>query len=138
MTSGATQQKTVEFLEANKFFGLDRSNVFVFSQLEIPSFTVDGKLILNGKGSIAQNPDGNGGLYQALKERGVLEDMEQRGIEHIHVYCVDNVLVKVANPTFIGFCIEQNVQAGALVVPKSHPHEKVLFFSFFFSLRNIY
>ncbi|EGD82677.1 UDP-n-acteylglucosamine pyrophosphorylase [Salpingoeca rosetta] len=125
MTSGATMEKTANFFKSNDYFGVKESDVFIFSQFQVPSLTKDGKLILNGKGSIARNPDGNGGLYKALKERGALDDMARRGIEHVHVYCVDNVLVKVANPTFIGFCIAQGVEAGALVVPKAQPHEKV-------------
>ena len=125
MTSGATMAKTAQFFKDNNFFGIKQEDVFIFSQFQIPSLTTEGKLILNAKNGIALNPDGNGGLYRALKERGALDDMAKRGIEHVHVYCVDNVLVKVANPTFIGFCIEQGVHAGALVVPKQQPHEKV-------------
>eukprot|EP00043_Microstomoeca_roanoka_P001038 m.30601 g.30601 ORF g.30601 m.30601 type:complete len:486 (+) comp10621_c0_seq1:72-1529(+) len=125
MTSDSTMEKTIGYFKKNNYFGIDENNVRVFSQFQIPSVTPDGKLILESKGSIAKNPDGNGGLYRALKEHGVLDDMASRNIEHVHVYCVDNVLVQVANPTFIGFCIQQGVQAGALVVPKSEPHEKV-------------
>jgi len=46
-------------------------------------------------------------------------------VEWIATYSVDNVLVKMADPAFLGFCIDYKLEIGSKVVPKANPEERV-------------
>lgn len=125
MTSGPTRAPTEKFFIKNNFFGLKKSNVIFFEQGTLPCLTPDGKIILESAIKVAVAPDGNGGVYKALYESGVIEDMRKRHIKHIHMYCVDNSLVKVADPVFIGFSTSRKLDVATKVVRKRSPDESV-------------
>ena len=112
MTSEHTKKPTEEFFAKHNYFGSRKDKIIFFEQRMIPCFDLDGKIILETPTKIARAPDGNGGLYWALKNEGILEHMEQKNVQYLHVYCVDNVLVKVADPVFMGYCIEKGAEAG--------------------------
>ena len=99
----------------------------------LPCLTMEGKVILETPSRVAVAPDGNGGLYAALrrplssadKSQTVLSDLTARKIRYVHSYCVDNCLVRVADPVFLGYCIHKQADCAAKVVPKAYPTESV-------------
>lgn len=125
MTSPLNHDDTVSYFESNDYFGLGASNVFFFRQGMLPCLTEDGKIILEAADKVAMAPDGNGGIYPSLQSSGALDDMTQRGVKYLHVFSIDNALVKPADPVFVGYCIEQEADCGNKVVWKAHPHEQV-------------
>ncbi|ORY54578.1 UDP-N-acetylglucosamine pyrophosphorylase [Pseudomassariella vexata] len=153
MTSGPTRGPTEKFFQAQSlgdllpneteqdrqkrgsYFGLKQENVIIFEQGVLPCISNEGKIMLESKGKVAVAPDGNGGIYKALREAEivtaggktttVLKDMASRGVEHIHAYCVDNCLAKVADPIFIGFSAEKKAQISTKVVRKRDSTESV-------------
>jgi UDP-N-acetylglucosamine/UDP-N-acetylgalactosamine diphosphorylase len=125
MTSGPTRGPTEKYFEENNYFGLEKENVMIFEQGVLPCISNDGKILLESKSKVAVAPDGNGGIYQALFQSPVISDMRKRGVEHIHAYCVDNCLVKVADPVFIGFSASKDVDIATKVVRKRNATESV-------------
>ncbi|KAG2326760.1 hypothetical protein Bca4012_035672 [Brassica carinata] len=125
MTSPFTHEPTQKFFESHKYFGLEPDQVTFFQQGTLPCITKDGKFIMETPFSLAKAPDGNGGVYAALKYSRLLEDMASRGIKYVDCYGVDNVLVRVADPTFLGYFIDKGAASAAKVVRKAYPQEKV-------------
>jgi UDP-N-acetylglucosamine/UDP-N-acetylgalactosamine diphosphorylase len=99
----------------------------------LPCLTNEGKILLASASAVAVAPDGNGGIYAALRSplspstpsRTVLSDLDAHGITYLHAYCVDNCLVRVACPIFLGYCIDAKADCGAKVVVKTAPEEAV-------------
>jgi UDP-N-acetylglucosamine/UDP-N-acetylgalactosamine diphosphorylase len=125
MTSQPTRQATEEHFKQHAYFGLDPTHVYFFNQGTLPCFDFDGKILMESKSSLTSAPDGNGGIYAALDSTGVLAKLEALGVEHVHSYCVDNCLVKVADPVFIGACAQHGYDCAAKVVRKTDPTEPV-------------
>lgn len=125
MTSGPTRGPTEQYFQEHNYFGLSKENVIIFEQGVLPCISNDGKILLESKSKVAVAPDGNGGIYQALITASVVSDMGKRGIQHVHAYCVDNCLVRVADPTFIGFSASKDVEIATKVVRKRNAKESV-------------
>ncbi len=126
MTSTINHQDTVAFFEANQYFGYPKEKIHFFPQMMIPAVTPDGKLQLSGKSEILKSPNGNGGMFISLKHSGLLTQMRKQGVKYLFVCGIDNCLVKMADPMFLGAMLkdEKKPQATAKSYIKRDPGEK--------------
>lgn len=125
MTSEANDAVTKKCFVANKYFGLDPKNIMFFTQGMWPGMLSDGKVIMQSKSRVFMSPDGHGGLLAALSRSGALEDMKRRGIKHVFFFQVDNPLVEIADPAFIGYHAIEKSEFTLKLCAKRDPFEKV-------------
>jgi len=125
MTSPANHDRTVEYFEEKDYYGLDAANVKFFRQGVMPCFDRDGKMLLAQRHRLASSPDGHGGSLRALHVSGALEDMNRRGVQYISYFQVDNPLVQVIDPLFIGLHAQDRAEMSSKAVVKCEPLEKV-------------
>jgi len=125
MTSDLNDKIIKDYFHDNNYFGYPSEDIYFFEQGLMPCLTFDGKIIIESENKLALSPDGNGGIYNALLTSGALDDMINRGIEHLNIYGIDNILIKPLDPAFLGICISNNVQLGNKTVLRKLASEKV-------------
>lgn len=125
MTSRQNNEDTINFFKKNNYFGYSKENVYFFKQGELPVLNDQGKLMLNKEGNINTAADGHGGIFVSMEKEKITENMKQRGIKWVFIGPVDNVLIKMIDPIFIGICQDKNVLAGGKSIIKAYPEERV-------------
>ncbi len=126
MTSPATHEETVKFLNRHDRFGLTERDLHIFCQGVLPAIDAQsGKFLLRTTDSLALAPDGHGGMLAALVGSGCLSEARARGVEHFFYGQVDNPLLQVCDPLLIGYHLLSESDLTTQVVRKTGPQEKV-------------
>ena len=126
MTSPINDADTRAFFKKNSYFGLEEQDIMIFPQAMMPAFDMKtGKVLLEAKDALALSPNGHGGSLKALFTSGAIKDMKKRGIEQIAYTQVDNPIVRMVDPLFIGLHALDKAQMSSKMLPKAFPKEKL-------------
>jgi UDP-N-acetylglucosamine/UDP-N-acetylgalactosamine diphosphorylase len=125
MTSLENDQETRGYFESFGHFGYDPHNVHFFQQGMLPTITPSGQLILKDKTHLFTNPDGHGGSLKAIHDSGLLDQLLSKGYTDLFYCQVDNPLVKMADPAFLGYHRLANAEISTKVVRRVNIEEKV-------------
>lgn len=125
MTSNANDKETKDFFETNNYFGYGKENICFFKQGELPLLDEEGKIVLQEKGVVFMAPDGNGGIYEALRKNNILHQMKEDGIEYLGIGNVDNILLNMLDPIFVGIMVKDNYELATKTTTKVSPEEKI-------------
>jgi UDP-N-acetylglucosamine/UDP-N-acetylgalactosamine diphosphorylase len=130
MTSPDNHAATTEFFDEHGRFGLEHVRFFVQGQMPAVD-RATGKVLLASKDHVALSPDGHGGTLAALAaprpdgSPSCLEEMRERGIRTLFYFQVDNPLVQIADPAFLGLHRQAGAEMSFKVIEKLSPDEKL-------------
>ncbi|MEM9352157.1 MAG: UDPGP type 1 family protein [Planctomycetota bacterium] len=126
MTSPATHDDTLHYLEDNNRFGLPAEQLTVFCQGTMPAVDAEtGKLLLASRDALFRSPDGHGGTLAGLDSSGALDRLIQAGVEHLFYLQVDNPLVPICDPELIGYHRLAKSELTSVAVAKQEPKDKL-------------
>ena len=126
MTSPATHDETVAYLDEHNRFGMPAADIVIFCQGTMPAVNAaSGKVLLEAPGSLALSPDGHGGMPAALRRSGTLADIRRRGIDQLFYMQVDNPLVVACDPDFLGYHLLSESELSTKVVAKTTPRDRM-------------
>ncbi len=125
MTSEENDEDTRTFFYKNNYFGLENDRVLFFKQGMLPSLTLSGELVLKDRYELATNPDGHGGSLKAIYKSGILERLTSQGYSDLFYCQVDNPLVRILDPVFLGYHKLTGSEVSTKVVRRRDIEEKV-------------
>jgi UDP-N-acetylglucosamine/UDP-N-acetylgalactosamine diphosphorylase len=126
MTSPQNDAVTRAAFAREDHYGLDPASVRFFVQGTLPA--VDrgtGAILLEAPDRLALSPDGHGGLLSALRRSGALAEMRAQGVTTIVTFQVDNPLLTLARPDFVGHHVLAGAEMSSVVVHKVGPEERM-------------
>lgn len=125
MTSDLNDAYTRAFFETNDYFGYPKDRISFFRQGNLPALDEGGEVLLSSRTSLSLLPDGNGGVFRALKEQGLLKLLLSEGVEYLQFSGVDNVLLKTLDPVFLGFIARSGAKIASKSIARKNESEKV-------------
>lgn len=123
MTSEANNDATIKFFDDNKYFGYPKESINFFQQEKLPLTDINGNLFLGEMYMVKDGSNGNGNVYKALKDNGILQELRDNNIKWVFISGIDNVLIKLVDPLFIGLAIDTNVEIGSKSIFKEDYEE---------------
>ena len=60
-------------------------------------------------------------MYQSLAKSGAISEMRSKGIKWIFICGIDNILLKIVDPLFLGVAIHSNLKIASKTIFKEDP-----------------
>lgn len=100
MTSIYNDSKTKLFFKEKNYFNYPKEKIYFFKQDTIPLMDTNGKLLLDNMHTIKTVPNGNGDVFKAFSKANLVPTLSN--IKWISISGVDNILLEIIDPLFLG------------------------------------
>lgn len=124
MTSEENDEQTKSYFEKHNHWDYPTDKIKFFTQGKLPLIDVNGKLMLQEIYRIKEASNGNGNVFKSMKDHGIIDELEKNNISWMSFGGIDNVLLKNADPLFIGLAISKGYQIASKSIFKEKPLEK--------------
>ena len=119
MVSDDTAAKTVELLAANKYFGLEKSQVTIMKQGKVPA-------LINNAAEIATvstyvidaKPHGHGDVHSLMLSTGTANKWLYAGVKWCVFFQDTNGLAFITLPAMIGVSLSLSLDVNSLAIPR--------------------
>lgn len=118
MTSALNHHEILSHLEENHFFGLEPSQVSLFSQEMLPLLDDTGK-------EIASGPDGNGHSLKLFFQSGLYKQWQHQGVDYLTMIPIDNPLADPFDAELIGTQALSQSDICIKAIKRDNPQEQV-------------
>jgi len=118
MTSGDTHDKTVELLEANNYFGLDRGQVTLMKQGLVPALADVDARIAAKDGKVELKPHGHGDVHALLHQNGLPKKWADEGREWLLLFQDTNPLPFRSLCAILGVSAKNDFVMNSVAVPR--------------------
>lgn len=119
MVSQDTGPKTIESLEKNNYFGLQKGQVHILQQELVPALSDnDGLLALKDKYELILKPHGHGDIHMLLHTSGVASKLASEGIEYLMFVQDTNGPSFNTLPAAVGVSVEHGYDFNSLAIKR--------------------
>lgn len=125
MTSSVNHEETVSHFKEHNYFGLDPSQIFFFSQTDLPFMDSKGDFFLETPSKIAAGPDGNAPSLKHFVGQNIWSDWYEKGVRYLNYIHIDNPLADPFDAELIGFHQRQGPNLVIKCIKRNDPLEKV-------------
>lgn len=118
MTTEKENDLIFEAMKQEDFYGYGTTYVFPqvrsphITQKVLPAFSQNGLIQMGAKDRIELFPNGSGGIFQALRQYKILDELQEFGTEYVHIIDSANLLGKPGDPAVLGLMHQDKKQVG--------------------------